>query len=94
MKLTNVDKEMLLNNGYTEEDFPQIEAAMLKKNTKYKLNDKLISREEAITILGREKYVSGISRSAFHWSAVRPVKEGSDKELVYFDSSNLFRSKR
>lgn len=93
MKLIKKDKELLLKNGYTEEDFPQIETAMLKKNTKYELNDKLISREEAIAILGREKYVSGISRSAFHWSAVRQVKEGSDKELIYFDSSNLFRSK-
>lgn len=93
MKLIKEDKELLLKNGYTEEDFPQIEVAMLKKNTKYELNDKLISREEAIAILGREKYVSGISRSAFHWSAVRQVKEGSDEELIYFDSSNLFRSK-
>lgn len=93
MKLIKEDKESLLKNGYTEKDFPQIEAAMLKKNTKYKLNDKLISREEAIAILGREKYVSGISRSAFHWSAVRQVKEGSYEELIYFDSSNLFRSK-
>lgn len=93
MKLIKEDKELLLKNGYTEEDFPQIEAAMLKKNTKYELNDKLISREEAIAILGREKYVSGISRSAFHWSAARQVKEGSDEEFIYFDSSNLFRSK-
>ena len=89
MKLTNADKEMILKNGYTEKDFPQIESAMLKKNTKYELNDKPISREEAISLLGREKYISGICRSAFHASAVR---ETSDNKLVYFDSYNLFRS--
>ena len=89
MKLTNVDKELILKNGYTDKDFPQIEAAMLKKNTKYELNDKPISREEAISILGRKAYISGICRSAFHWSAAR---EATENRIVYFDSSNLFRS--
>ena len=29
MKITSADKELILKNGYTEEDFPQIEAAIL-----------------------------------------------------------------
>jgi hypothetical protein len=47
---------------------------------------KKISQEKALEILGREEYLSGISRSAFHWSAVRD----NNGETVYFDSSKLF----
>ena len=32
MKLTRTDKELILKNGYTEKDFPQIEAAMLEED--------------------------------------------------------------
>lgn len=36
-----------------------------------------------------EVYLSGISRSAFHWSSVRETK--TEGMSVYFDSSKLFR---
>jgi len=48
---------------------------------------KKISREDAIKILGMETYLSGIARSAFHWSACRENEKG---DIVSFDSSKLF----
>lgn len=47
-----------------------------------------ISRLEAKQILGSKEFLSGLSRSAFHWDAVRIANDGTS---VYFDSSKLFQ---
>ena len=93
MKLTAADKDLLLEWGYKEQDFWQIEEAMKKKYTRYILhpfNDgdiKVLSRREAIKILGREMYLSGICSSTFYWHSLRlAYKKGN----VFFDSSALF----
>lgn len=86
MKLNNKDKEELKSMGYSDENVCQIEEAITK--TVYEMNGKKISAKKALEVLGRDEYLSGISRSAFHWSAVRNNKEG---EKVYFDSSKLFK---
>ena len=88
MKLTSNDKGMLRKWGFSDQDFAQIEEALQKSKTKYKLGSDPISREEAIVILGREAFLSGISRSAYHFTAARQTPDG---KIVYFDSSNLFR---
>lgn len=65
MRLTDSDKECLKAWGYPEQDMKQIEEAMRK--TVYKINHKRrISAEKASKLLGRENYLSGLSRSAFH----------------------------
>ena len=89
MMLTEADKTLLVQWGHTEDDFRQIEEAMQKSKTSYKLGSKRITRDEAIRLLGRKDYLSGISRSAFHWTATRPVHMSGEK--VYFDSSKLFK---
>lgn len=81
MKLTKKDKNYLLSVGHLEDDFSQIEFAMQRKHTLYELEEKNISREEAIRLLGRERYLSGIGRSAFHFSAVQDTDDG---RVVYF----------
>ena len=88
MQLTKTDKEMLLEWGHPERDFPQIEEALKKSKTKYKLGNTPISRNEAIRLLGQKQYLSGIARSSFHFTAARETPDG---KVVYFDSSNLFR---
>ena len=88
MNLSTSDKEFLRNCGYSEDDFPQIEEAYQKSKTKYTLGGKRITREKAISALGWTKYLSGIARSAFHYTAARETESG---EVVYFDSRNLFR---
>ena len=110
MRLTETDKKQLIENGYTKRDFAQIERAMQKSKTKYSAvniqtgKKETISRERAIEILGRETWLSGISRSAFHGTATRDNLRGYFKpksadyvvtqmptRIVYFDSSNLFK---
>jgi hypothetical protein len=88
VKLSENDKALLTKWGYPESDFSQIEEAMKKSKTKYELEGFHISREEAIDLLGREEYLSGIARSAFHYTAAR---ETANNKVVYFDSSNLFK---
>lgn len=88
MKLTTEDKRRLVEWGYAESDMPQIEEAMQKNKTTYKAEGARISREEAIATLGRLEYLSGIARSAFHFSAART---GNDGRVVIFNSSRLFR---
>ncbi|AMN31045.1 hypothetical protein BFS06_14595 [Clostridium perfringens] len=85
MKLKNDDKELLKTWGYCDKDIQQIEEAT--KKTIYIFGDKKISTKKAIEILGKEEYLSGISRSAFHFTSARSNKEG---DTVFFDSSKLF----
>lgn len=89
MKLIESDKKLLKKWGVQEKDFPQIEEAFQKSKTKYELGSVPISRDKAIQVLGRERYLSGIARSAFHFTAAREVPMSG--EVVYFDSSALFR---
>lgn len=86
MKLTEEDKELLTKWGFSEDDFNQIEKATNK--TEYELNGNKIPLTEVLQILDRETYLSGISRSAFHWTCSRKGKNG---ETINFDSSKLFR---
>ena len=91
LKLSDEDKRLLCEWGYEENDFPQIEEAFQKSKTKYELNGHKVSREEAIRGLGWRQYLSGIVRSAFHHTAARCVPMSISDEMVYFDSSNLFK---
>lgn len=89
MKVNKEDKEFLISLGYREQDIRQIGEAMTKTvYTLYKSNgeEERISRLKAREILGDEEYLSGIGRSAFHWSSMR----GEEGNRVHFDSSRLF----
>ena len=86
MKLTEKDKNYLRNLGNKDADLKQIEEAA--NVTTYTNRGKRISRNKAIELLGREEWLSGISRSAFHWTAGRMAKDNTE---VDFDSSRLFK---
>lgn len=94
MKLTQEHKNILKSWGYPEEDFAQIEEATKKTDyTLYSENSiyhKKIGIKEAINLLGIKDFLSGLSRSAFHWSSSRQV--GNKDLYVSFDSHRLFRS--
>lgn len=94
MELTKADKAYLLSINENEQYFTQIEAAM--EVTKYELTDadgketiRRITCKEAIDLLGRETWLNGLDRSAFHWTAMRQTKDNTG--YVLFDSSALFR---
>lgn len=88
MKLTVADKELLKKWGYPEKDFEQIEMATEAKCTTYEMNGEKISATKAIEVLGREAYLSGIGRSAFHFTSFR---ENDNGQGVHFNSSKLFK---
>ncbi len=87
MLLSNNESRRLLLSGFDDDDIKQIEQAMQKSKTTYELDGEKISREQAIYALGRKKYISGITRSAFHRTAIRE----KDGKQVFFNSSKLFK---
>lgn len=93
MKLTDSDKQILIDVGHLKDDLPQIEYATTK--TKYTLDNgkekKKISLDEAIKLLGRRNFLISLGRSAFHWNTSREI-EGNVSTRVCFDSSALFRN--
>lgn len=92
-ELSEDDKLYLLQIGHDAKEFAQIREAISK--SKYELCDRegntlqKLSASKAAELLGRQSFLSGIARSAFHWSAIQGI-EGTDKN-VFFDSSKLFR---
>lgn len=88
MKLTKEDKNILISWGYTDSDLNQIETALNK--TTYTLesdNNRVITAKEAKSLLGNEVFLSGLSRSAFHWTSSRK----NDNNEVNFNSSKIFK---
>ena len=91
MKLTVEDQEILSEMNVPEADFKQIENAADKTVITLGNEDttgKSISMRTASELLGRKAFLSGLNRSAFHFSAVREIGDG---RLVYFDSSKYFK---
>lgn len=86
--LTVADKELLHSWGHTERDFQQIELAMQKSKTTYNMDGRRITRDEAQALLGRREWLSGISRSAFHYTAARQTYDG---RTILFNSYALFK---
>lgn len=71
--------------GNKDEDIRQIERAI--DVTTYERNGRILSTEDARRILGTTVWLSGLSRSAFHYTAARIDRYG---QTVYFDSRKLF----
>jgi len=99
MKLSENDKQILLQNGYEPEDLVQIQEAV-DKNL-YRLYDKKIietqghdeglsasisiTAEQAYEILGQETFLSGVGRSAFHYDSSREIEGTASRYGVSFD---------
>ena len=87
MKITKEEKMYLERCGYGRKDFAQIQEATRRDKTTYEMDGAPITRDEAVTRLGRLDYLSGIARSAFHFTAMRITEDG---KVILFDSSRLF----
>lgn len=88
--LTDPDKEMLAHDGYAATDFAQIEECANK--SVYILDEgspeaRPIRIEEALLLLGRKLFLSGICRSAFHWTSSRETPDG--QHTVKFESGHF-----
>lgn len=91
MQLTDQDKSLLLRMGYIESELRQIEDACNEARitlTNDKGENRRITAKVAARILGREQFLSGISRAAFHCTATRDTPEGDG---VHFDLSCWWR---
>lgn len=92
-RLTDEDKKTLISWGEQPKYFPQIEEAANKStyilDKEYLRTAKAINVWQAIELLGRDTFLSGIHRSAFHWTSYRTTPDG--KHEVSFDSSILFK---
>lgn len=87
-RLTEQDKEYLSRIGHPSEDYWQIEYAF--NDVRLTITDKSIvkgcktrkcKQKRAIEVLGRETFLSGLSRAAFHASAARD----NGNYTIYFD---------
>jgi hypothetical protein len=88
--LTDEDRKTLLDWGNSEEDLDQIEleANVCEFTQCYKSKpDRKITRDEAIKILGRKQFLSGIDRAAFHWNCGRE----NGNRYVHFESGIVGR---
>jgi hypothetical protein len=92
-RLSKSDIAYLLEIGYLNEDVEQIENALNRCHYSI-FNDKTgeeetITAEKARKTLGDMTFLSGLARSAFHYSASREIKR-SEYLYVWFDSSAIF----
>ena len=88
-RFTPQDIAYIKSIGHTDDDIPQIKEAV--RYTTYDLDGKKISCDEAIRLLSKEKWIAGICRSAFHWSAAQQTDDGKE---VGFDTSRMFKARR
>ena len=89
MKLTNKDKNYLSSIGYRNDDFDVIERN--SKSIKYELMSRQnkdisikLNQKQAISLLGRETFLSGIGRATFHDSAVRTIDSNSNLSVYFY----------
>ena len=88
-RLSDEEREYLRSIGYPEKDFGQIQVAA-NRSRFFDENLKQISANKASAILGRYRFLAGIGRSAFHWTACQ-VASSDESTVVHFDSSALFK---
>lgn len=94
-KLTELEKQRLRDDGEDDDSIRQIEECALTKYTVYYLYDissknlGRISRSKTIELLGRERFISGLHRSSFHFTSMRTSLDG--KFEIIFDTSKYFK---
>ena len=99
MILTDKDKKYLKSIGYEETDFAQIEEAMNKSTFGVFVEGdidkcKVVDYETARELLGNEKLLSSLSRSAFHCSTSRIIPHTFGKYSLSIDSGILFTNNK
>lgn len=82
MELTEKDKQTLSRYGYTGGDMPQIQSAAARCRYEDRDGNRLTA-EETIKRIGREMWLSGLGRAAFHWTC--------ERDGVHFDCSVIFK---
>lgn len=85
MILTPEDKETLILLGAKEEDLPLMEKTI--KKTIYKTEKgKKIKRNDLLSRMDRETWLSGICRSFYYAFSMRYTESG---QVIFFDASKV-----
>ena len=88
MKLTNKDKDLLIKRGYQSFEMSEIENSRFSYEMFWNTNGLQsaiqVTQKQAIKLLGREEFISGIARATYHDTAVRYIKDFSDGSGIYF----------
>lgn len=92
MKLTNKDKNYLSSIGYHNDDFDVIER--VSKKMEYEMFSKKdngnepievkITEKQALSLLGRESFLTGLARATFYDSAVRTIDSNSNLAVYFY----------
>ena len=91
MRLTSEEKEILRSMGYLDWDIQQIEAASNYTSYKVSETDKTISEEEALELLERKAFLSGMARSTFSATSYRNTL--NETSTIMIKSIDFFLSK-
>lgn len=83
--LTHGERAALESSGHSKHDVQEILAAIRK--TSYFMvedgqEDKPISEDEALALLGREEWIRGLARSTFHAETTRYALNGQRVKMV------------
>ena len=92
MKLTNKDKDFLSSIGYHYDDFDVIER--VSKKMEYEMFSKKdngnepievkITEKQALSLLGRESFLTGLARATFYDSAVRSIERIPNMAIYFY----------
>ena len=95
-KLNKSDIEFLKENDYirSNDDLKQIQQG-INKGTYTLVVETELDVKQVIDLIGRENFLTGAGRAAFHYTACRNIKEIDGQSLnsevaVYFDFSKIF----
>jgi hypothetical protein len=90
MKLTNKDKNYLSSIGYRADDFDVIErnskhikCDLITRNTDRNVEFR-ITQKQAIKLLGRETFLSGLGRATFHDTAFRTIEDIPNITILFY----------
>ena len=96
--LSKNDKDYLRSVGYEKNDFTQIEEAIGTASIaifeKGNIDAcKIVSKEEATKLVGREQFLSSIARAAFHFSSSVEIPRTMGRYELSFDAGEMLGGK-
>ncbi len=83
--LTDDDCKYLLQIGNKQSDLKQIDEVAMSRHCHITNKGKVVSKNSAIAVFGRNKFLSVLSRASFHWTS-------SFNDDVSMDCSDYFKN--
>lgn len=87
MKLNKKETKLLLNVGYTENDFEQIKTAARFCKITDAVTRKRITQKDFIKLCGKQVFLLKLARAAFHYTSSYVFEVGT---AFIFDCGKMF----